>query len=597
MKMKRKIAFVLVMIMIFALFPAAAFAAPNDKLIALTFDDGPAANTKRLLDGLRERNVKCTFFLVGTGVEYRPELVKQMWLDGHEIASHTYNHPALTGESDDNIRKQLQKTDALLDKALGFDQSYMLRPPYGDYNSRVLNTVGVPCFYWSMDTYDWKTQNADSVYNEFIKQARDGSLALLHDTHGTSVDAALRAIDTLKAKGYEFVTVSEMFYRRGINLQAGKIYFNAYPGSYGTADGIAEPVIRDSITDKGKQVTITGDSRGSVYYTTNGEYPTPANSKLYKGPFAVSKDTTVKAVSVIKWNGLRSDVTSVKIKYYPADTPAINITDGTVTMTCNTANSVIYYTTDGSTPTGKSEKYDGSFQAVPDTTYHARAYAKGYDASAVSRLTLTHNGNLITDVSVGAWYYEAVDRTMTDGLMNGVADKTFAPDAAFSRAMLITVLYRMNNSPDASALSEPFSDVPDNFWGRDAIAWGYNNGIINGYDDGRFRPNKDISRQELCAMLARYIRYSGKDRSGIEPGAVDNFKDSGKIHTVFVDDVDLVCALGIVKGFEDGSLRPAAGATRAQAAVMITRMTDAMAALPDIVPEEPVVPEEPAVTE
>lgn len=593
--MKRKIALLLAMLMMLTLLPTTAFAAPNDKLIALTFDDGPALNTKRLLDGLRARGVKCTFFLVGTGVEYRPELVKQMWLDGHEIASHTYDHPALTSLSDSQIKAQLKKNDGLIDKALGFDQSYMLRPPYGDYNSRVLKAAGVPCFYWSMDTYDWKTQNANSVYNEFIKQARDGSLALLHDTHSTSVDAALRAIDTLKARGYQFVTVSEMFYRRGINLQAGKIYFDAYPGSYGTADAIKKPVIKDSVTDEGKQVTINGDSRGQVYYTTNGEYPTPANSKLYTGPFAVSKDTTVKAISVIKWNGLRSDVTSAKIKYTPADTPIIDISEGMVTMTCKTNNSDIYYTTDGSTPTTSSAKFEEGFEAVADTTYRARAYAPGYDTSAVATLTLTKNGNLVSDVTVSSWYYEEADRLMTDGLIKGMSDREFAPNLTLSRAMLVTILHRMSGAPDVSGMTEPFGDVSDSFWGRDSIAWAYNNGIIKGYEDGSFKPNKAVSRQELCTMLARYMRFAGKDLSEIEGGVLGDYKDCNKVGDVFADDVDLICSLGIVRGFEDNTLRPAEGATRAQAAVMICRMLDAMAELPDVQPDEPVIPDEPIV--
>lgn len=277
--------------------------ADGDKLIALTFDDGPSGqNTARLLDGLKARGVHCTFFLVGQMAERNPGLVKRAWEDGHEIASHTYDHPQMTKKTDAQIKQQLQRTDAILDKAVGQDFSYMLRPPYGDYNQRTLKASNTPCFYWSMDTYDWKTRNADSVYREFIKQARDGSIALLHDTHATSVTAALRAIDTLQARGYKFVTLSEMFMRRGINLENGKIYFNAYPGKNGTAPALAQPVV----SAENGLISISGDSRGSVYYTLDGSLPTPKNSKKYTGPFSAPAGSTIRALTVVKWNGLRS---------------------------------------------------------------------------------------------------------------------------------------------------------------------------------------------------------------------------------------------------------------------------------------------------
>lgn len=234
-KFKKLAAAFLAVLMLVGALPVSA-SADGDKLIALTFDDGPSSsNTARLLDGLKARGAHCTFFLVGQMAERSPGLVKRAWQEGHEIASHTYDHPAMTTKTDAQIRQELQKTDAILDSAIGHNFSYMLRPPYGDYNQRVLKAANTPCFFWSMDTYDWKSQNADSVYREFIKQARDGSIALLHDTHSTSVTAALRAIDTLQAQGYKFVTLSEMFMRRGISLENGKIYFNAYPGKNGTA--------------------------------------------------------------------------------------------------------------------------------------------------------------------------------------------------------------------------------------------------------------------------------------------------------------------------------------------------------------------------
>lgn len=594
--MKRKIALLLAMLLTAALLPVQAMAAANDKLIALTFDDGPAgSNTQILLDGLRARGAKCTFFLNGYKVERYPEMVKQMWLDGHQISNHTYDHPYLTKCTDAQIRDQLDRTDRLIDKAIGIDLSYMLRPPYGDFNDRVLKTANVPCFYWSMDTYDWKSgATADSVYREFIKQARDGSLVLLHDSHMTSVTAALRAVDTLQAQGYEFVTVAEMFYRRGVTLQNGHIYYSAYPGSYGTADGIKEPLVSSVNNEYGKQVVISGDSRGKVYYTTDGQMPNPNNSKLYTGPFTVSSTTTVKAVSVLQWNGLKSDVVTSTVKYTPAPTPTISLSDGVISITCASEKAEIHFTADGSMPDKNSPVYTESFAAEKGTTYRAIAYETGYDASPVSMLTYSHEGHIFTDIAVDLWCYEDIDRAVTAGIFRGTTETTFEPNTQFSRAMLVTVLYRMAGEPDVTGLTEPFTDIGEGFWCYDAIVWAYNNGIIGGYDDGTFRPRNDLTRQALCAMLARYMRFEGKDLSACETGILDSFKDGGSVSLGFRTDVDILCSMNVVRGFEDGTLRPCSGANRAQSATMIMRMLDIFDSIPDVQPEpeeEPIVDE------
>lgn len=585
-KIKRFAAIFLAVLMLAGIMPVQAQAA-GPKLIALTFDDGPSSkNTARLLDGLKARGVHCTFFMVGTMSEYNPQLVKRAWEEGHEIASHTYDHPALTSLSDQQIKDQLSKNDGILDKAIGINFDYMLRPPYGDQNARVLAAANVPCFYWSMDTYDWKTQNADSVYNEFIKQARDGSIALLHDTHSTSVTAALRAIDTLQAQGYEFVTLSEMFMRRGVALQNGKLYYSCNPGSYGTDPAVKKPVITVSSTAEGKLVSISGDSRGQVYYTLNGELPTPKNSTKYTGPFLVTKDTTVRAVTVIKWNGIRTDTVEKFVEYTPAPAPSMTISDGKLTISSDLPGAEIYYTDDGSVPTRDSARYEDSIVPEPDTSYRARVYAPGWHPGTVAMLTYTSRGNVFTDVAVGDWCYDAVDRAVSEGVFKGVTATEFSPDAPLTRAMLVTVLYRMAGEPDVSGLSADFTDVPEDYWCCDALAWAANNGIINGYADGSFRPKASISRQALSAMLYRYIGYCGKTLSAADD-VLSGFSDGAAVDPGLYEAVNAVCSAGIVRGYEDNTLRPTRGASRAQAATMLLRMEDLLPTLPDAVSDEP----------
>ena len=571
--MKKRISILLAVLIIMSILPISVFAASGSKLVAITFDDGPSQYTPTLLDGLKKRDAKCTFFIVGQNAESYSSTVKRAWEEGHEIAGHTYSHQNLNSLSSSAISSTLSKTDAALNKALGFNLKYNLRPPYGNANSSVMSVVGRPCFYWSVDTRDWESRNADSVYNQIMNNTKDGSVVLLHDIYGTSVTGVLRAIDSLKAKGYEFVTVSELFYRRGITLQDGVMYYSAYPGNKGTADGIMDPVISVKDTEKGKEVTITGDSRGSVYYTTNGAVPNPSNSTKYTGPFYVSADTTVTAVSAINWNGLRSSTSSKHIEYTPVATPVIKHSGYNISVECATPGAAIYYTTDGKEPTEKSKAYLGAITLQKGTTYKVRAYAKGYDPSPVATLTYSDNGYFFEDISVKDWCYAAVDRAVSEGIFKGVTATRFEPDTRLNRAMLVTVLYRMAGSPDVSGKTEPFTDVDSNYWAYKEIIWGYNAGIIQGYADGKFMPAQDISRQALCAMISRYAKHIDSALS-TDKNVLSGFSDAGSVANVFKSDVNTMCALGIVQGYKDGAIHPTDSATRAQTATMLLRFED-----------------------
>ena len=238
---KRILALLLTVLMVTALLPFGASAA-GEKLVAITFDDGPS----QLLDGLAARGAKATFFMLGQMAESRKSIVKRAWEEGHQVCSHSYDHPNLNTLSADAIRSQFSRTDAILDSALGFDATFMIRPPYGNANKTVLSIGGVPFFYWSVDTEDWKSRNADSVYNEMLRSTRDGSIVLMHDIYPTTITAALRAIDTLKSQGYQFVTVAELYYRRGVALQNGVMHYSCPPTASGTASELATPSIKQS---------------------------------------------------------------------------------------------------------------------------------------------------------------------------------------------------------------------------------------------------------------------------------------------------------------------------------------------------------------
>lgn len=232
------------------------------KLIALTFDDGPGPYTRRLLEGLAKRGVKATFFMLGQQAENYDVTAGLVRDAGHQIASHTYDHPQLSKKTDSQVRWQISHTADILNRITGYGTHYLVRPPYGDYNSRVLSLLDNPAILWSVDPLDWKYRNADTVCTNIVNGAHDGAIVLAHDIHSTTVDGVLMAIDKLQAKGYEFVTVNELFRRRGVSLEKGHTYSSCKPT--GTDLG---PVNAPTVTEAGGKVTITADKgRSDLLY-------------------------------------------------------------------------------------------------------------------------------------------------------------------------------------------------------------------------------------------------------------------------------------------------------------------------------------------
>jgi len=197
---------------------------PTDKVIALTYDDGPGAHTSRLLDILRENQVKATFFMIGRQVLAHADVVKRVISEKHEIGNHTWDHPNLSKMSASQIEKQLVDTTNAIKNAAPDAQVRTVRPPYGAYSQEVLNVMakhGLSNVMWSVDTRDWADRKADIVCNRAVTSAQPGAIILLHDIHGSSVDATPCIINGLKKAGYKFVTISELF---GGQLKPGLTY-------------------------------------------------------------------------------------------------------------------------------------------------------------------------------------------------------------------------------------------------------------------------------------------------------------------------------------------------------------------------------------
>lgn len=187
--------------------PTAGKARP---VVALTFDDGPHSKyTPILLDGLRERDVKATFFLMGQNIGGNEELVRRMDSEGHLLGNHSYRHVQLTREGVDAVCESVKKTQEIIRNITGREPSY-LRPPYGDWNDELECRLAVTPVLWTVDSLDWKLRDTDAIVRRVLGEVQDGDIVLLHDIFPTSVEAAFRLIDCLKDRGYAFVTVDEL---------------------------------------------------------------------------------------------------------------------------------------------------------------------------------------------------------------------------------------------------------------------------------------------------------------------------------------------------------------------------------------------------
>jgi len=182
--------------------------------IAMTFDDGPSATlTPKLLDILAAHHIKATFFVIGENVAQHPEIVARAAREGHEIGNHSWSHPNLAKMSDAGVRNQLQRTDDAIKSATGGHPTF-LRPPYGSITERekrwIHDEFGYRIILWDVDPYDWKRPGPAIVRNRILKETRPGSIVLSHDIHPGTIEAMPSTFDELQAKGFKFVTVSEL---------------------------------------------------------------------------------------------------------------------------------------------------------------------------------------------------------------------------------------------------------------------------------------------------------------------------------------------------------------------------------------------------
>ena len=185
---------------------------PDQKMIALTFDDGPGPGTRRILNALDAVGGRATFFMVGNRVADYAETARMVAAQGSEIATHSYAHPNLTKLSGAQLERELTRGVEAIEQVTGVSPS-VLRPPYGSVNDdvrRASGELGLRVVNWNVDPEDWRVRDADEVYRRIMRDARDGAIVVCHDLYKETAAAIESAASDLAAQGYQLVTVSEM---------------------------------------------------------------------------------------------------------------------------------------------------------------------------------------------------------------------------------------------------------------------------------------------------------------------------------------------------------------------------------------------------
>ncbi len=184
----------------------------EQKKIALTFDDGPHPfYTEQLLDGLKERGVVATFFVIGEHAVLHPDIIKRMQEEGHLIGNHTYSHMQLSSKNKEEFKEELIATSEVIEEIIDEEVIYV-RPPYGTWDKSFENELNMIPVLWTIDPLDWCSSNAACVVSKVVEKAEENDIILMHDYYESSVTAALEVVDQLREEGFTFVTVEEILF-------------------------------------------------------------------------------------------------------------------------------------------------------------------------------------------------------------------------------------------------------------------------------------------------------------------------------------------------------------------------------------------------
>lgn len=362
----------------------------------------------------------------------------------------------------------------------------------------------------------------------------------------------------------------------------------------------ANQTIRIHFTDLVQyNAAITGtNGTGKFTYTTpiqptdTGAVNSTSAQVRKNGTVALDRETLTALGSAAQADGMasislasadKSSLTDAQRKYLPKNSTILNISaqvqpkNGTATrvhaLNGTAAISVAYTLKSGENADHLVAYYlaeDDSFEKLP-VIYDAATGKATFKTTHFSTFVITHEySSDFSDVNLRKWFYNEVNTALENGWFKGLTATKFGPDDGMTRAMLVQVLYRMSGSKAASTAQ--FTDVADGKWYAEAIAWASENGIVNGFTDGRFQPDTLITRQQLAAILYRYDTYRGHTPQG--SAALDGYADAASVESWAAEAMSWANGNGLVTGVTPTTLVPNGTATRAQVAVILSRYTD-----------------------
>jgi len=466
---------------------ASGFASANNtKLVALTFDDGPTANyTPVLLDGLSARGVKVTFFLVGRSVSYYPELAVREDAEGHQVADHTWSHAWLTKCGPAQIVDEVYSASTELKQLTG-RSNYYLRAPYGAVNSTVKECVGMPIILWSVDPGNGNMNTGEAaMMQNAVANAYDGSIIILHDSSQKNVNVALYAIDQLRAKGYEFVTVEELFRLRGVTPQNGAVYYNvprsAAETSFNESKLFTHWAYKD-IQFVEKEKIMTGDGRSFSPNTYVSRAMAASILWRMAGSPAVG---AVATPSPVPSPTLPVPREGTNAPASPLPTPSTSVPEPSATASPS-----------ASTPPAALSPLPAPSPSAPEPSASVSPSASTPPAMQV-----------FPDVPAGQWYAEAVAWAHENGYLRGGTDGNFNPDAYMTKEQLYAMLARYRQTalkamPKTSAPAVYADDDRIESWAVESVSLFRNAGFSSKNDPQIFRPKDNATRAETAELIA-----------------------------------------------------------------------------------------------
>lgn len=198
----------------------------NDKKISISFDCAWGVDyTDKLLEVMEKYNVKCTFFTVKFWAEKHSDYVEKIFKAGHELGSHSSTHKYMSRLTEEQIKEEITSSCEAIEKITA-QKVKLFRPPYGDYNDRLISCVeslGLKTVQWSVDSLDWKDLSSDSIVERVVKGVKSGSIILCHNNGLHTAEALPKIFEVLQAQGYKFVPISELIYHEGYTIDANGV--------------------------------------------------------------------------------------------------------------------------------------------------------------------------------------------------------------------------------------------------------------------------------------------------------------------------------------------------------------------------------------